>query len=47
MSALLEISNLSKSYDRGPVLHDISLTVDSGRIVGIVGPKRLRQNNPV
>lgn len=38
MSALLEISNLSKSYDRGPVLHDISLTVDSGRIVGIVGP---------
>ncbi len=38
MSKLLEISNLSKSYDRGPVLHDMSLTVESGRIVGVVGP---------
>jgi ABC-2 type transport system ATP-binding protein len=38
MSSLLEIRNLSKSYDKGPVLHDISLNVESGRIVGVVGP---------
>ena len=38
MSALLEIQNLSKSYDRGPVLNDLTLSVQSGRIVGVVGP---------
>jgi ABC-2 type transport system ATP-binding protein len=38
MSTLLEVSNLSKSYDRGLVLHDLSLKVESGRIVGVVGP---------
>lgn len=38
MSALLEIKNLSKSYDRGPVIQDLTLSVNSGRIVGVVGP---------
>lgn len=38
MSALLEINNLTKSYDRGPVLNDLSLSVQKGRIVGVVGP---------
>ncbi|HHV50804.1 MAG TPA: ABC transporter ATP-binding protein [Candidatus Avimonas sp.] len=38
MSSLLEIRNLFKSYDRGPVLKGISLNVESGRIVGVVGP---------
>ena len=38
MSTLLEIRNLTKSYGKGPVLQNISLNVDSGRIVGLVGP---------
>lgn len=38
MSTLLEVNNLSKSYDRGPVLQNLSLSVNSGRIVGVVGP---------
>lgn len=38
MSTLLEVSGLSKAYDRGPVLQDLSLSADSGRIIGVVGP---------
>lgn len=38
MSSLLEIRDLYKSYDRGPVLKGISFNVESGRIVGVVGP---------
>ncbi len=38
MSALLEIRRLTKAYDRLPVLNDLTLSVDSGRIVGVVGP---------
>ena len=38
MSTLLDIQHLCKAYDRGPVLQDLSLTVNSGRIVGVVGP---------
>lgn len=38
MSTLLEIRNLFKAYDKGPVLHDLSLNIQSGRIVGVVGP---------
>ena len=37
MSTLLEIKNLSKAY-KFPVLNDISLTVESGEIVGLLGP---------
>ena len=46
MSTLLEIRNLTKSYGKGPVLQNVSLNVDSGRIVGD-RPKRLRKNHPV
>ena len=38
MSKLLEIQGLKKAYDRGLVLNDITLSVDAGKIVGIVGP---------
>ena len=38
MSTLLEIRNLTKSYGKGPVLQNVSLNVDSGRIVGGIGP---------
>ena len=38
MSALVEIRQLSKAYDRGPVLKELNLTVESGRIVGVMGP---------
>lgn len=38
MSTLLEIRNLTKSYGKGPVLQNVSLNVDSGRIVGVIGP---------
>lgn len=36
--ALIEIQHLLKAYDRGPVLNDVNLTVESGRIVGVMGP---------
>lgn len=38
MSTLVEVNGLSKAYDRGPVLHNLSLSVGSGRIVGVIGP---------
>ena len=38
MKPILEVKDLEKSYDRGPVLNKLSLTVESGRIVGVVGP---------
>lgn len=39
MSELVEIHNLTKSYDkRKEVLHDLTLTLPRGRIVGLLGP---------
>ncbi|XQW86118.1 ABC transporter ATP-binding protein [Thalassotalea piscium] len=38
MSALVSISELSKSYGRTKVLENINLTVNSGQILGLVGP---------
>jgi len=34
---LLEIKNLTKSYDKKMVLHDINLTLNSGKIIGLLG----------
>ena len=34
---LLEIKNLSKSYDKKTVLQDINLNVTSGKIIGLLG----------
>ncbi|MGD9915483.1 MAG: ABC transporter ATP-binding protein [Rhizobiaceae bacterium] len=35
---LLEISDLSASYGAGPVLEGVSLSVEAGAVIGIVGP---------
>jgi manganese/zinc/iron transport system ATP- binding protein len=37
-NAVLKIKGLTISYDRDPVLSDVSVTVAGGRIVGIIGP---------
>jgi len=34
----LEVVSLAKSYDRRPVLSDVSLTVAKGEVVGLLGP---------
>lgn len=38
MKQLLEVSNLSYAHQEGPLLKDISLTLNTGEILGIVGP---------
>ena len=37
-SALVEIRNLKKSFNGVPVLRDISLTVNAGQTVSVIGP---------
>ena len=36
--SLFEIKNVSKSFDELKVLHDISVSVDEGEVVAIIGP---------
>lgn len=38
MSKLVELQGVAKRYDTRPVLQDFHLSVESGRIVGVVGP---------
>lgn len=38
MNNLVQISHLNKAYDRIPVLNDFQLTVEPGKIVGLLGP---------
>ncbi|MGB1198719.1 MAG: ABC transporter ATP-binding protein [Thalassotalea sp.] len=38
MSALISISNLTKSYGKSAVVDNVSLTVNAGQILGLVGP---------
>ena len=38
MQTLITVENLSKNYGRGPVLQALNLTVNRGRIVGVMGP---------
>ncbi len=38
MSELLRCENLTKIYDRIPALSNVDLTLQSGRIVGLLGP---------
>ena len=35
---ILEMKNIQKSFGGMPVLRDISLSVDSGEVVSIIGP---------
>ena len=34
----LEVVSIAKSYDKRAVLHDISLTVGKGEVLGLLGP---------
>jgi lipopolysaccharide export system ATP-binding protein len=34
----LEVHSIAKSYDKRAVLHDVSLTVSRGEVVGLLGP---------
>ncbi len=34
----LEVRSIAKAYDRRAVLHDVSLTVSRGEVVGLLGP---------
>ena len=34
----LEVRSIAKSYDRRAVLHDVSLEVHRGEVVGLLGP---------
>lgn len=38
MSELLKVTNLSKKYGRKLALDDINLTIESGKIIGLLGP---------
>lgn len=38
MSKLLEIKNVSKKYGKKEVLKDVTLSLDSGKIIGLCGP---------
>lgn len=38
MSTILECKNLSKSYGSKPALSHVSLTLESGHIIGLLGP---------
>ena len=35
---LLEVKNLTVSYDTAMILNDVSMSVDSGELVSLVGP---------
>ncbi|OYR41651.1 phosphate ABC transporter ATP-binding protein [Halorubrum sp. Ib24] len=35
---MLRLRNVSRSYGDGPVFRDLSLTVDSGEVVAVIGP---------
>ena len=34
---LLEVSNLDISYGEHPIVHDVSLKLDAGKVIAIVG----------
>ena len=38
MDALIQIKNLHKSYGKKQVLKNISLELESGKIIGLLGP---------
>lgn len=38
MSALVECKGLKKSYGKRPVIHDMSLELEPGKIIGLLGP---------
>ncbi len=43
--ALLEVENLVVHYGKALALDGLSLRVDRGELVGVLGPERRRQNH--
>ena len=44
--AVLECKDLTKHYGAAPALDHVDLAVEPGRIVGLLGPQRQRQDHP-
>ena len=44
--AVLECKDLTKHYGNAPALNHVSFAVEPGRIVGLAGPQRQRQDHP-
>ena len=42
--ALLEASGVVAGYGQTEILHGVSIAVDRGEVVTVIGPKRLREN---
>ena len=42
---MLVLKNVKKSYDGTPVLKDITLDIEDGEIVSILGPSGVRQDD--
>lgn len=38
METLIQIQGLSKSYGKKQVLKNVNLSLDSGKIIGLLGP---------
>lgn len=38
MNGLVEIKSLTQSYDKHTILNDVNLSIEKGRIVGLLGP---------
>lgn len=38
MSTLVECTGLNKNYGKVTALHDVNLTIESGHIIGLLGP---------
>ena len=44
--SLIVLKNIKKEYGKNQVLfNDLSLEIDQGEFVGLIGKKRCRQNN--
>jgi len=39
----LTVNNLGKSYQSRRVVDDVSMTIDSGQVVGLLGPNGLEK----
>lgn len=45
MDAIYEVHGLTKRYGRTAALNGVDLAVTPGKLVGLLGPQRKRQNN--
>lgn len=45
MDAIYEVHGLTKRYGRTAALNGVDFAVTPGKLVGLLGPQRQRQNN--